>query len=555
MCAWWPIFLKKDRAISTCPREGKHLQAIYPQPPPSSRPQLFFGHWWMRSCWLACFVVTMLARRVGATLATTRRSLGGGSAFAHIQAPPRTAHFSTSFAAPRAPSQLLRKNLGGKHRGAFQQARRLATPSSAGGASEEHNPEAVKTALGDILARIDQAVAARPADTCDSPATALVAVSKTKPVILLEAAYECGQRIFGENYAQELLEKAPQMPGDIRWHFIGHLQSNKAKKLVSAVPNLAVVETVDSLKLAKKLDAGVVDSGVEGRVLDVYLQINTSGESSKSGLAWPGEEPLKLAAAVAAECPSLRVAGVMTIGAPGDLTCFDQLVACRVTVAEQLGVPSRSLALSMGMSGDFEPAIARGATSVRVGSSIFGARAYAASKPPKLTPQELSTSSAAQNTSNMTAASATKPEGKNARKIVHDPTMPKFIYHVVEKALWENTKSSKATYLPPTYEQDGFIHATHEAALLVPILNSYYTAVQDDFICLELDTEILESPVKMETAVPVGENNGAGEELPEGEKIPLFPHIYGPISPVSCVTREIPVQRASDGKFLGIMGL
>ena len=178
---------------------------------------------------------------------------------------------------------------------------------------------------------------------------------------------------------QELIEKAPQMPDDVEWHFIGHLQSNKAKKLVEAVPNLAVVETVDSLKLAKKLDAGVVDSGVAGRVLEIFLQVNTSGESSKSGLPWPGAEAAELAAAVASECPSLRVAGVMTIGAPGDLTCFDQLVACRVAVAKAIGVAEPStLALSMGMSSDFEEAIARGATSVRVGSDIFGARSYPA---------------------------------------------------------------------------------------------------------------------------------------------------------------------------------
>ena len=432
----------------------------------------------------------------------------------------------------------------------------MAAVITASQAEEEENIMAVREALRGVRAKVTAAVAARAGNAKeeDEPCS-IIAVSKTKPLALLRGCYDIGQRRFGENYMQELIEKAPQMPDDVEWHFIGHLQSNKAKKLVEAVPNLAVVETVDSLKLAKKLDAGVVDSGVAGRVLEIFLQVNTSGESSKSGLLWPGAEAAELAASVAAECPSLRVAGVMTIGAPGDLTCFDQLVACRVTVAEQLGVPSRSLALSMGMSGDFESAIARGATSVRVGSSIFGARAYAASKPPKSTPQELPTASVAQNTSNMAAASATTPGDKKAREIIHDPTTPKFIYHVVEKALWENAKSSKATYLPPTYEQDGFIHATHEAALLVPILNNFYTAVQDDFVCLELDTEILESPVKMEAAVPVGENNRAGEGLPEGKEMPLFPHIYGPISPVSCVTREIPVQRASDGKFLGIMGL
>ena len=243
----------------------------------------------------------------------------------------------------------------------------------------EEDCDAVKAALGKITARVNTAVASSAhAQNCD-----LVAVSKTKPVALLQAVYDCGQRRFGENYMQELMDKAPQLPQDIEWHFIGHLQSNKAKKLAEAVPNLAVVETVDSLKLAKKLDAGVADSGVAGRLLDIYLQINTSGEESKSGLAWPGPAPAEVAAAIAAACPHVRVAGVMTIGAPGDLTCFDRLVECRAAVAAEGlgGVDPAGLALSMGMSSDFEDAIARGATSVRVGSDIFGARAYAASKP------------------------------------------------------------------------------------------------------------------------------------------------------------------------------
>ena len=209
----------------------------------------------------------------------------------------------------------------------------------------------------------------------------LVAVSKTKPVELLQAAYDCGQRKFGENYAQELLEKAPQMPPDTRWHFIGHLQSNKAQKLVEAVPNLEVVETVDSLKLAKKLDAGCSkarggkDNQEEDqqRLLTIYIQVKTS-EETKFGVSC-ADAPA-LAKEIEAQCPSLRVGGVMTIGAPGDSSCFDRLVECRAGVATALGVPENRLTLSMGMSGDFEEAIGRGATSVRVGSSIFGARYY-----------------------------------------------------------------------------------------------------------------------------------------------------------------------------------
>mmetsp|Transcript_35520 Transcript_35520/g.80138 ORF Transcript_35520/g.80138 Transcript_35520/m.80138 type:complete len:272 (+) Transcript_35520:102-917(+) len=205
----------------------------------------------------------------------------------------------------------------------------------------------------------------------------LVVVSKTKPVESLMEAFEGGARRFGENYIQEILEKAPQMPQEVKWHFIGHIQSNKAKKLVQGVPNLAVIETVDSLKLAKKLDAAACEAG---KVLDIYLQVDTSGEDSKFGVA-PGSTA-SLAVQISEVCPDLRVAGLMTIGAPGDSSCFDKLVACRADAAAALGKEPASLALSMGMSGDFEIAIAKGATSVRVGSSIFGARAYIGSKAP-----------------------------------------------------------------------------------------------------------------------------------------------------------------------------
>merc|ERR1719491_1426478 len=217
----------------------------------------------------------------------------------------------------------------------------------------------------------------------------LVAVSKTKPVELLIEVYEAGQRHFGENYAQELMTKAETMPSDIQWHFIGPLQSNKAAPLVKSLglQKLACIESVSTLKLANKLNNAVTsllasqsdddDTSEEMRkTLGIYIQVNTSGEESKSGING-ADQAAALAAEIRTSCPNLTIQGLMTIGAPGDYSCFDALVECRSKVAEVLGVDAeKDLELSMGMSGDFEEAIERGATSVRVGSTIFGARDY-----------------------------------------------------------------------------------------------------------------------------------------------------------------------------------
>jgi PLP dependent protein len=215
----------------------------------------------------------------------------------------------------------------------------------------------------------------------------LVAVSKTKPIPHLMAAYNTGQRHFGENYAQELLSKAEEMPKDIKWHFIGPLQSNKANALVKGLglDKLACVETVSTLKLANKLSNAVkslkeethTDDSTNISKLGIYIQVNTSGEDTKSGVSSVSETVELVKEIVNSECNQhLSIDGLMTIGAPGDFTCFEMLVECRKAVAEELGVEESSLALSMGMSGDFEEAIKRGATSVRVGSTIFGARDY-----------------------------------------------------------------------------------------------------------------------------------------------------------------------------------
>ncbi|KAL7495534.1 hypothetical protein ACHAWT_007230 [Skeletonema menzelii] len=232
--------------------------------------------------------------------------------------------------------------------------------------------------IGLVRQMIDDAIAS---SERQSGSVRLVAVSKTKPLELLQAAYETGQRHFGENYAQELMAKSSEMPDDVAWHFIGPLQSNKAAPLVKTVglDKLACIETISTIKLAAKLnravDAWNEASSGEAKKLGIYIQVNTSGEETKSGVT-PGAEVCDLVKQISEECPSLSIDGLMTIGAPGDDSCFDTLAECRDEVAKVIGREPQELELSMGMSGDFEVAIAKGATSVRVGSTIFGARDY-----------------------------------------------------------------------------------------------------------------------------------------------------------------------------------
>lgn len=222
----------------------------------------------------------------------------------------------------------------------------------------------------------------------------LVAVSKTKPVAAVLAAYACGARHFGENYVLEIVGKAPECPPDIAWHFIGHLQSNKAKLLVAGVPSLWAVESVDSIKLAGLLEkaAAAVGRGkcndinddegaatpIRAQPLRVFIQVNTSGEPQKGGVE-PGGAAAALASYIVESCPHLRLAGLMTIGELGKVAnvFFTRLSAERDAVRSALGPPydtPHALELSMGMSADYEAAIKEGSTSVRVGSAIFGVR-------------------------------------------------------------------------------------------------------------------------------------------------------------------------------------
>ncbi|GKY92064.1 hypothetical protein MPSEU_000177900 [Mayamaea pseudoterrestris] len=241
-----------------------------------------------------------------------------------------------------------------------------------------------------------QAVCAQSDRSVDS--VRLVAVSKTQPFESLLAAYQHGnQRVFGENYVQELLDKVQHFSqlqqqddddnnnnNNITWHFIGTLQSNKVNAIVSAFGDKMdqlVIETVASVKLANKLNSAVASqqqqSAPSNSKLKIFIQVNTSGEASKGGLEIDENYAsiLSLCKHVRDECLHLRLMGLMTIGAPNDDNAFDKLKHCREAVERELGLRD-TLELSMGMSDDFETAIAKGSTNVRVGSTIFGARNY-----------------------------------------------------------------------------------------------------------------------------------------------------------------------------------
>ena len=226
--------------------------------------------------------------------------------------------------------------------------------------------------LAHVRARIN--AAARSAGR-DPASVRLVAVSKTLPLSAIREAYAAGQRDFGENRVQEALPKiAAGTDLTIRWHLVGHLQTNKARK---AGPVFAVLHGIDSVDLLHKLDAAAADAGTSPELL---IQVDLAREAAKHGVP-PDEVPRLFEAA--AGCRAARVTGLMTVPPrpedPEDARpYFARLRALRDRWRDG-GVPASMLReLSMGMSGDFEVAIQEGSTMVRVGTAIFGSRAVTA---------------------------------------------------------------------------------------------------------------------------------------------------------------------------------
>ncbi len=206
----------------------------------------------------------------------------------------------------------------------------------------------------------------------DPEEVTLVAVSKTKPVEMIREAYEAGVRDFGENKVQEMMEKQGQLPDDIRWHMIGHLQRNKVKYLIGKVH---LIHSVDSLRLAREISDQSVKRDVD---TDILIEVNIAGEESKFGIS--GGEALTLVEE-AAKLPRIHIRGLMVV-APfvedpeENRTCFRELKELSVDISRKKIDNIYMYVLSMGMTGDYEVAIEEGSTMVRVGTGIFGERNY-----------------------------------------------------------------------------------------------------------------------------------------------------------------------------------
>lgn len=200
----------------------------------------------------------------------------------------------------------------------------------------------------------------------------LIAVSKTKPVSMLQEAYDTGCRDFGENKVQELVDKYEQLPKDIRWHMIGHLQRNKVKYIVDKV---YMIHSVDSLRLAEEISKEAVKKGV---TISILLEVNVAQEETKFGAS--AQDVAALAEAIA-KLPNIVIKGLMTI-APYVLNAEENREVFRKLKQIAVDITQKNIdnicmgELSMGMTGDYEVAVMEGATYVRVGTGIFGERQY-----------------------------------------------------------------------------------------------------------------------------------------------------------------------------------
>ena len=202
----------------------------------------------------------------------------------------------------------------------------------------------------------------------------LVAVTKTHPASEINEAIEAGATDIGENRVQEILEKIDDV-SPVRWHLIGHLQTNKVRQVIDKV---VMIHSVDSLKLAREIDKRAAAAGLK---MDVLIEINSAMEETKSGIA--ASDLKQLVTDITAECENVRVCGIMCIppiaADPEDSRPYFKEAAELFKEMKGWDLPAERFApteLSMGMSGDFEVAIEEGATIVRVGSSIFGPRNY-----------------------------------------------------------------------------------------------------------------------------------------------------------------------------------
>ena len=200
----------------------------------------------------------------------------------------------------------------------------------------------------------------------------LITVSKTHPVPVLKEAYEAGARDFGENKVQELVDKLPQLPEDIKWHMIGHLQRNKVKYIIGRT---TLIHSVDSLRLAEEINTEAVKKGITA---DILIEVNVAEEESKFGVT---VRELPMLTEEIAKLPGVQIKGLMTI-APYTENSEENRVFFRKLKQLSVDITAKNIdnvsmdVLSMGMTGDYVVAVEEGATCVRVGTGIFGQRDY-----------------------------------------------------------------------------------------------------------------------------------------------------------------------------------
>lgn len=206
----------------------------------------------------------------------------------------------------------------------------------------------------------------------DKEEVTLIAVSKTKPVSMLEQAYDTGIRDFGENKVQEIIEKYDKLPKDIRWHMIGHLQRNKVKYIIDKV---TMIHSVDSIRLAEEISKEAVKHNL---VMPILIELNIAEEESKFGLSVNNYEEM---IRQISQLPNIKIKGLMTVAPfvenPEDNRKYFKIMKQLSVDIKEKNIDNVSMSvLSMGMTNDYEVAIEEGATMVRVGTGIFGERDY-----------------------------------------------------------------------------------------------------------------------------------------------------------------------------------
>ena len=225
----------------------------------------------------------------------------------------------------------------------------------------------IKENLCTVLNNIERACADAGRDKSE---VKLIAVSKLKSVDDIKEAYDCGIRDFGENYVQELCEKAKELPGDINWHMIGHLQTNKVKYIAEFI---SMIHSVDSVKLAKTIDK---EAKKHNRIIPILIEVNVGEEESKFGVAFENLESMLMEIS---ELENIEIRGLMTSAPYTDNTdllaeIFEKLRKLDLDMTSKNINNYKGYTLSMGMSNDYDIAIRCGSTMVRIGTDIFGRR-------------------------------------------------------------------------------------------------------------------------------------------------------------------------------------